>query len=113
MKRFAKMIVAGLLLASVSTTAAFADYNKGFKYYQKYVKKTGVKGTTFLKLIGVQTPDQLAPLMKDNAKPLIAKLNKLGKKNVAKAIEKIVKKHKLKDLNDFLVGMLNGKIPAG
>ena len=27
--------------------------------------------------------------------------------------EKIVKKHKLKDLKDFLIGIMNGKIPAG
>ncbi|AZV47034.1 hypothetical protein C3L23_07035 [Nautilia sp. PV-1] len=114
MRRFAKIFVAGLLLASVSVTAAFADYNKGFKYYQKYVKRMShIKGTQFLKIIGVQTPDQMKALLKDDAKPLIAKLEKLGKKKAAKAIEKIAKKHKLKDLQDFLVGMLNGKIPAG
>ena len=114
MRRFAKMVVAGLLLASVSASVAMADYNKGFKYYQKYVKRaSGIKGTDFLKIIGVQTPDQLMPLLKDNAKPLIEKLEKSGHKKAAKAIEKIAKKHKLNDLKDFLVGMLNGKIPAG
>jgi len=114
MRRFAKMVVAGLLLASVSASVAMADYNKGYKYYQKYVKKSsGIKGTDFLKVIGVNTPDQLTPLLKDNAKPLIEKLEKSGHKKAAKAVEKIVKKHKLNDLKDFLVGMLNGKIPAG
>jgi len=114
MRRFAKMVVAGLLLAALSASVAMADYNKGFKYYQKYVKRaSGIKGTDFLKVIGVQTPDQLKLLLKDNAKPLIEKLKKSGHKKAAKAIEKIVKKHKLNDLKDFLVGMLNGKIPAG
>jgi hypothetical protein len=114
MRRFAKMVVAGLLLASVSASVAMADYNKGFKYYQKYVKRaSGIKGTTFLKIIGVQTPDQMKALFKNDAKPLIEKLEKSGHKKAAKAVEKIAKKHKLKDLEDFLVGMLNGKIPAG
>ena len=38
---------------------------------------------------------------------------KKGYKKAAKAIEKIVKKHKLNDLKDFLVGMVNSRIPAG
>jgi len=114
MRRFAKMLVAGVLLAALSTTAAFADYEKGFKYYQKYVKRlSGIKGTEFLKLLNIQTPDDVKALLKDDAKPLIAKLKKLGKVKAAKAIEKIVKKHKLNDLEDFLIGMVNGKIPAG
>jgi hypothetical protein len=108
------MLVAGVLLAALSSTAAFADYNKGFKYYQKYVKRaSGIKGTDFLRLLNIQTPDDVNALLKDNAKPLIEKLDKLGKKKAAKAIAKIAKKHKLKDLKDFLVGMVNGKIPAG
>jgi hypothetical protein len=40
-------------------------------------------------------------------------LRKKVKKKAAKAIGKIVKKHKLNDLKDFLVGMVNCKIPAG
>jgi len=114
MRRFANMLVAGVLLAALSSTAAFADYNKGFKYYQKFVKRaSGIKGTDFLRLLNIQTPDDVNALLKNNAKPLIEKLDKLGKKKAANAIAKIVKKHKLKDLKDFLVGMVNGKIPAG
>ncbi|WP_024787766.1 MULTISPECIES: hypothetical protein [unclassified Lebetimonas] len=114
MRRLAKMLVAGALLASVTATMAFADYNKGFKYYEKYVKRMShIKGTKFLKIIGAQTPDDINALFKNNAKPLISLLEKKGQKKAAKAIEKIVKKHKLNDLKDFLVGMVNGKIPAG
>ena len=79
MRRFAKMVVAGVLLAALSASVAMADYNKGFKYYQKYVKKaSGIKGSEFPKLLGVQTPEQLEALFKDNAKPLIEKLEKFA-----------------------------------
>ena len=114
MRRFAKVMVAGLLLASVSVSVATADYDKGYKYYKKYVtKKSGIKGSDFVKIIGVKTPEEVKALLKDNAKPLIEKLEKLGEKKAAEGIKKIVKKKKLKDLEDFLVGIVNGKIPAG
>jgi len=52
MRRFAKMLVAGALLASVTATMAFADYNKGYKYYQRYVKKCHIsKEQNSLKLL--------------------------------------------------------------
>jgi hypothetical protein len=114
MRRFAKILVAGLLLASVSTSVAFASYNKGFKYYRHYIKRMShINGVKFLKILGVQTPAQLKPLFKDNGKPLIQLLEKKGYKRAAKAVEIIAKRHALKDLEDFLIGMLNGKIPAG
>ncbi len=114
MKKLAKMLVAAFLLAGLSASVAMASYNKGFAYYKRYVlKQSHIKGTQFLKVIKAQTPADLKPLMKDNAKGLIALLNKEGHKKAAKAIETLAKKHKLKDLQDFLVGMLNGKIPAG
>jgi len=112
MVRFAKVMVAGLLLASVNV--ANADYDKGLKYYQKYVmKKSNIKGSDFVKIVGMNTPKDVKALLKDNAKPLIEKLEKLGKKEAVEGIKKIVKKKKLKDLEDFLVGIVNGKIPAG
>lgn len=114
MKRFAKVMVAGLLLASVSVSVATADYDKGLKYYKKYVmKKSNLKGSELVKIIGAKTPEEVKALLKDNAKPLIEKLEKLGKKEAAEGIKKIAKKKKLKDLEDFLVGIVNGKIPAG
>ena len=114
MRRFAKVMVAGLLLASVSVSVAMADYDKGFKYYKKYImKKSNIKGSDLVKMLGVKTPEEVKALLKDNAKPLIKKLEKLGKKEAIKGIKKIAKKKKLKDLEDFLVGIVNGKIPAG
>ena len=114
MRRFAKMMVAGLLLPSVSVSVAMADYDKGYKYYKKYViKKSGIKGSDFVKIVGMKTPQDVKALLKDNAKPLIKKLEQLGKKEAVVAIKKIAKKKKLKDLEDFLVGIVNGKIPAG
>jgi len=111
--KISKLLVAGALMASIGATAAFASYNKGFKYYSRYIYRTShVRSTVILPKIGVQLPSQLKPLFKDNAKPLIEKLNKAGYKKVAKGVEKIAKKHKLKDLEDFLIGILNGKIPA-
>ena len=112
MRRFAKVMVAGLLLASVSV--ATADYDKGFKYYKKHVmKKKEIKASELVKIVGMKTPQDVKALLKDNAKPLIEKLEKLGKKEAVEGIKKIVKKKKLKDLEDFLVGIVNGKIPAG
>ncbi len=116
MKMFRNALVAGLLLASVGTTAVFADYNKGFKYYKRYIThKTHIKATKMIKLLGVQTATQLKALFKDDAKPLIEKLQKSGHAKAAKIIEKRFahSKRKLKDLEDFLVGIINGKIPAG
>ena len=114
MKQFAKVMVASLLLASISVSVATADYDKGLKYYKKYVmKKSGMKGSELVKTLGVKAPEEVKALLKDNAQPLIEKLEKLGKKEAAEGIRKIVKKKKLKDLEDFLVGIINGKIPAG
>ena len=112
MRCFTKMAITCLLFAS--TNIAMADYDKGRKYYQKYVmKKSGIKGTEFLEILKAKTPEEVKTLLKDNAKPLIEKLEKLGKKEVAEGIKKIAKKKKLNDLEDFLVGIVNGKIPAG
>ncbi len=104
-----KLVVAGLVSASFLTTAALADYNKGFKYYNKYVKKTsGVKSTEFLKKFNIQTVDQLDKIIDDNAK-FEKLLEEIG---VPKSkIKKVIKKKK--DIKDFLEGILNGKIPAG
>jgi hypothetical protein len=112
--KFGKLLLAAAIGLSFSASVALADYNVGFKYYQKYIKrKTHIKGTQFLKILGVQTVDQLKALFKDNGKPLIEKLKATGHEKAAKAVEKIIKKGKLKDLEDFLVGMMEGKIPAG
>ncbi len=114
MRRFAKMVVAGLLLASVSASVAMADYNKGLKYFTKYIKKAHqIKSPVLLQKVGAKTPDDLDALFKDNAKLLIQKLEAAGLKKEAKGVEKIAKKHKLKDLKDFFIGVLNGKLPAG
>ena len=109
-----KLLLASAVALSFTATAALADYNMGFKYYLRYVKrKTHILAPQFIKILGVQTTDQLKALFKDNGKPLIEKLEKSGHKKAAKAVEKIIKRHKLKDLEDFLVGIMNGKIPAG
>jgi hypothetical protein len=43
----------------------------------------------------------------------VEKLKATGKDKAAKAMEKIIKKGKLKDVHDFLKGIMEGKIPAG
>jgi hypothetical protein len=112
--KIGKILVAGVIATGLLATSALADYNKGFKYYNKYIKKkTHVKSTQLIKILGVQTTDELKALFADNAKGLIEKLKAAGKEDVAAGVEKIVKKHKLKDLEDFLIGIMNGKIPAG
>ena len=111
--KLSRLLVAGALVASFGATAAFASYNKGLKYYGKYVyRKSHIRSTEILGKLGITTPEQLKPLLQNNAKGLIEALKKAGYKKAAAGIEKIVKKHKLKDLEDFFMGVLNGKIPA-
>ena len=111
--KLTKLLVAGAVVAGLTASVAMADYNKGFKYYNKYVKrKAHIKSTQFIKALGVKTVDELKALFADNGKPLVEKLKKINPK-AAKGVEKIIKKGKLKDLEDFLVGIMEGKIPAG
>jgi len=111
--KISRILVAGAIVASLGT-ALFADYNKGYKYYDKIIKrKTHIKAPEFVKILGVQTPDELEKLFENNGKGLVEKLKATGHKKAAKAVEKIIKKKKLNDLKDFLIGILNGKIPAG
>ena len=89
------------------------SYNKGFKYYSRYIYRTShIRSTEILSKIGVQLPSQLKILFGNNAQGLIAKLNQAGFKKVTKGVKKIARIHKLNDLYKFLVGILNGKIPA-
>ena len=112
--KLSRLFVASAIALSFTATAALANYNKGFKYFSKYIKrKAHITAPNFIKVLNVQTPDDLKALFKDDAKPLIAKLKAAGKKKAAGAVEKLAKKHKLKDLEDFLIGIMNGKIPAG
>jgi len=112
--KFSKIVTAALIAGGLFVTTASADYNKGFKYYNKYVKKkSGIKSTQLIKILGVKNVDELKALFKDNGKGLIAKLKAASKNKAAKAMEKIIKKGKLKDVEDFLIGIMNGKIPAG
>ena len=111
--KLTKLLVAGAVVAGLTASVAMADYNKGFKYYNKYVKrKAHLKSTQLIKELGVQTVDELKALFANNGKPLVEKLKKINPK-AAKGVEKIIKKRKLKDLEDFLVGIMEGKIPAG
>jgi hypothetical protein len=111
--KFGKLLLAAAIGLSFSASVALADYNVGFKYYNKYVKrKSHLKSTQLIKELGVQTVNELKALFKDNGKPLVEKLKQINPK-AAKGVEKIIKKGKLKDLEDFLVGIMEGKIPAG
>ncbi|MRJ06785.1 MAG: hypothetical protein C6I01_04625 [Epsilonproteobacteria bacterium] len=112
--RLGKVLVAGVIATGLLATSALADYNKGYKYYNKYVKKKAhLKSTQLIKVLGVKTPDELKALFADNGKGLIEKLKAAGQDKAAAGVEKIIKKGKLKDLEDFLIGIMNGKIPAG
>jgi hypothetical protein len=112
--RLLKLLAAGAIIAGLSVTSAMADYNKGFKYYNKYVKKKSkLKSKAMLDKLGVKTTAELEKLLANNAAGLIAALKAKGEDKAAAGIEKVVKKHKLKDVKDFLIGIMNGKIPAG
>ena len=91
-----------------------ADYNKGFKFYQKYIKKpTKITSTKFIKELNISTEKDINLLLENNADLLIKKLKENNQTKAIKGIKKIIKKHKLKDLNDFIKGIYEGKIPAG
>jgi len=112
--KFTKIALAALLAGGLFVTTASADYNKGFKYYNKYVKKkSGLKSTQLIKALGVKNVDELNKLFENNGKGLIEKLKASGNTKAAKAMEKVIKKGKLKDVKDFLKGIMEGKIPAG
>jgi hypothetical protein len=109
-----KVLVAGAIVAGLSVTSAMADYNKGFKYYNKLIKKKSkLKSSAMLKLLEVKTTAELEGLLANNAKGLIDALKAKGQDKAAAGVAKMVKKGKLQDLKDFLVGIMNGKIPAG
>ena len=111
--KLSRLLIAGAIASGLFVSTAMADYNKGYKYYNKYVKKKSkVKSKQLLDALGVKSVDELKALFKDNGKPLVEKVEKINPK-AAKGIEKIIKKGKLKDLEDFLIGIMQGKIPAG
>jgi len=112
--KFSKLLVAGAIIAGLSVTSAMADYNKGYKYYNKFIKKKSkVKSKQMIDILGVKTASELEKLLDNNAKGLIEALKAKGQDKAAAGVEKVVKKHKLGDLKDFLIGIMNGKIPAG
>jgi hypothetical protein len=112
--KIGKILVAGAIATGLVVTTAFADYDKGYKYYTKYIKKkSGLKSTQLIQVLGVKTVDDLKALFADNGKPLVEKLKAAGKEKAAEGVEKIIKKGKLQDLEDFLIGIMEGKIPAG
>jgi len=112
--KISKIALAAVLAGGLFITTAFADYNKGFKYYNKYVKKkSGIKSTQLIKILGVKSLNDLDKLFENNGKPLIEKLKAAGEEKAAKAMQKVIKKGKLKDVHDFLRGIMEGKIPAG
>lgn len=92
------------------------SYNKGLKYYGRYIyRKIHIRSTTLLyKILNVQMPNQLKPLFANNAQGLIKKLQKKGNiyDDFVNGIKKIRRMHKLNDLYQFFIGILNGKIPA-
>jgi len=107
--KLSKLLVAGTIIAGLSVSVAMADYNKGFKYYKRYITRTShVTATQFIKKLNVQSVDELNAII-DNKAKFEKVLEEIG---VPKSkIKKILKKRK--DIKDFLDGIMNGKIPAG
>ena len=135
-----RLILTGLLGLSLAVTTSFADYNKGFKYYQKYFKREwGIGGPTFIKILGIEDESKLDEIFKDKEelKKTIAKklreyyINRYKKRhhkepskkaveNLNKDIDKFINSGKFrkflkkrKDIEDFLKGVMEGKVPAG
>ena len=102
MKKLLTILAIGVL------TLSYADYNKGSKYYNRYIKKpTKLKSTTYLKDFNITTQKKLDCIISNNRLfEATLKDENLSKRNIKKVI-----KHK-KDIKDFLNGVINGKIPA-
>ena len=118
MNTIKKVLTVGLMTGLLATFS-FANYNKGYKLYKRYIYgRTHVHATALVKDLNVQIAYQLDPLFKNHAKKIIEILEK-NKNPKVKKVAKIIKKRfarrkrYLKDLKDFLAGILNGKIPAG
>jgi hypothetical protein len=76
---FGKLLLMGALAGSFVVMPLFADYNKGYKYYQKHIKRTiHLTGTQFLKVFGINKPEDVDNLLKNDAKPLIKELNSIS-----------------------------------
>ena len=112
-----KLILVGLI--GILITNLFADYNKGFKYFQKYIKrKTQYNATQFLEALEINSTDKLNNYFDKNTSKLFVviedlNISKKKKEKLIKSLKKLQKKHKIRDVKDFLKGILNGKIPAG
>ena len=105
-----------LLLAILGvSTLTFASYTKGFKYYKKYItRKTDLKATQFIKDLNITSNEDVKMYFETNTSKIIQKLNDANETKAAKIFKnKILKsKKKTKDIEDFIKGVLNGKIPA-
>jgi len=112
--KLSKLFLVSLIVINIGGTLAFADYNKGFEYFDKYIKrKAHLESTKFLEILDVNSSDDLKILFKDNGKLLIKKLKDANQTKALEGVNKIIEKHKLKDLEDFLIGIVNGKFPDG
>jgi len=93
------------------------NYNKGFKYYKKYLKKYFGKSSEMLRKWGIKNDDDIKKfLIILKNKNILEKYYKeiYNKELEEKAFKKINKaaKHP-EDLYEFLKGVIEGKIPAG
>ena len=119
------MKISTIILATLLTlpTLAFANYNKGYKYFKKYIENNHIKSSDFLKefnitpknidkkfnkKIIVKINDLMTELEEENDKKDISKLKKLKKG----LIEIFKSKKKTNDVKDFLKGIIEGKVPA-
>jgi len=103
-----------IILSLIGITIASADYIKGVKYYNRYIKnKSGLKSTTLIKELNVTNPLQLNYIFDNNRTILFKTLKDNNNSKAIKGLERILKsKRKTKDVKDFLDGILDGKLPA-
>ena len=115
--RLTKIIAMALMIVGFSMTSAMASYNVGLKYYNKYVQeKIHIRGLILLQKLHITNPKQLDDLFKNNAAGFRELLIKKGYAAGAEGLEELIsnkfKAKHLKDIRDFLNGLLNGKLRA-
>ena len=115
-KKLKKFIFLGIAAFIGLSSPVYADeFSRGMNDFRHYIYfKTHVDALQFEKMLGIVTDNDLRKLFKDNWKPLLTKLRKMGKNKLADLLEKkIVSNPRVKkEVEYFLINLSDGMIPS-
>jgi hypothetical protein len=110
-----RVIMLGLLVSSISLTSAMAYYGLGLKYYNKFVREeTHLNPQVLVNELNVTKPEEIRALLSNHAEGIIKFLKLHGYDKSAEGFEKMAHSKdgdkKLKNVGDFFIGLMNGKV---